>query len=147
MNKSGNTSGAGIGFGSASILLVFAVLSLTIFSVITLNTAMMDRAKTDVWKQAVTAYYDADTLAESIVLDILTADETPSTIRGIDIDTEISDDTAGKIYSFSLPVSEQKELHVKIAIFDDYYETREWRLRDVGNWVIFDEGFDLWPGF
>jgi len=147
MNKSGYNTTGGIGIGSASILLVFAVLSMTIFSVITLNTAMMDRAKTNVWKQAVTAYYDADTLAESIIHDILATDKIPCTIRGIDINTEISDDTDGKLFNFSLPVSEQKELHVKIAVYDDYYETREWRLRDVGNWVIFDEGFDLWPGF
>ena len=133
----------GIGVGGASILLVFAVLSLTIFSIITLNSAMADRAITDVWKQAALAYYEADTLAEIIVSEILAQDEIPQFVQG----TEIMKDMEGDSLSFSLTVSEQKELHVKIAIFDGYYETLEWRLRDVGNWVMFDEGFNLWPGF
>jgi len=136
----------GVGIGSASILLVFAVLSMTIFSVITLNTALMDRTKTNVWKQAVAAYYEADTLAESIVSEILAAEQIPSFVRGIDINNDIHD-ADGNVFSFCLPVSEQKELYVEIAIFAGFYETREWRLRDVGGWVVFDEGFDLWPGF
>ena len=142
MNKVGSaTDKGGVGIGSASILLVFAVLSMTIFAVITLNTALNDRSMTNVWKQAVTAYYEADTLAESIVYEILTLDEIPAYIRGVDIYTD------GNTFSFSLPVSEQKEFYVNIAIFDGFYETREWRLRDVGGWVTFDDGFDLWPGF
>ncbi|MCL2717735.1 MAG: hypothetical protein FWE14_03025 [Lachnospiraceae bacterium] len=133
----------GIGVGSASILLVFAVLSLTIFSVITLQTAMTDKKMTDVWKQAVIAYYEADTLAESIVSEILAQDDIPYFINGVNIEVE----AFGEVFSFSLPVSEQKELHVRIAVSDDFYEALEWKIRDTGDWVVFDEGFDLWPGF
>ena len=137
----------GIGVGSASILLVFAVLCLTIFSVITLRTATTDMAMTEFWKESVTAYYDADSLAESIVSEILGLEDIPTFVQGIDINTELINDTDGKMVSFSLPVSEQKELYVRLAIFSGFHETLEWKLRDACGWVVFDDGFDLWPGF
>lgn len=131
----------GIGVGSASILLVFAVLSLTIFSVITFQAALTDQSLTTVWEQAVTAYYQADAQAESIVSEILGRDDTPSFVQGVDIEVD------GNIFAFSLPVSEQKELSVRIAVADGSYETLEWKMRDVGGWAAFDDGWDLWDGF
>ena len=50
----------GIGVGSASIVLVFAVLCLTVFSLITLVVAGNDKVLVDAGAKLVTAYYEAD---------------------------------------------------------------------------------------
>ena len=51
MNKSG------IGIGSASVVLVFAVLCLTIFALISYTAAINDKALTEVEVRLVKGYY------------------------------------------------------------------------------------------
>ena len=83
-------NGSGMGVGSASIILVFAVLCLTVFSLITFVVAKNNKALVDTQAQLVVGYYTADAQADKIFAQFLTTKELiPSGIRDIDFKVEI----------------------------------------------------------
>ena len=139
MNKSG------MGVGSASIMLIFAVLCLTIFSLISLSVAGNDKALVDIESRLVAEYYDADALAESILAEILAADVIPSTVQGVNIETDWDWDLGAETASFYCPMSKEKQLYVKVAITEDSYDILSWRMWDIGDWVI-NENINVWLG-
>jgi len=101
----------GIGVGSASIVLVFAVLCLTVFSLITFVVASNDKALIDAETRLVTGYYEADTLAELILTDLLNADTLPSEVRGIEICSQWDDELNMETTYFLCPISDIKALY------------------------------------
>ena len=135
----------GIGVGSASIVLVFAVLCLTIFSLITFVVAGNDKALVDAKVHLVSGYYEADALAEQILVDILKADAVPETIRGVDIYTEWNDELETDTTYFFCSISNIKALYVNIAIRDDSFDILSWRMWDTDEWE-FDDSLNVWSG-
>ena len=139
-------SKGGIGIGSASIVLVFAVLCLTIFSLISLTSATGDKALVDAEIDLVQAYYHADTKAELILDSILqTASQIPDNILGVDITvTQAADGKSAEI-EFTCPVSPRKELLVWLTIREGKLDIRRWRLQDAVIWE-FDPSLPIWTG-
>jgi hypothetical protein len=140
MNK-----GGGVGVGSASIVLVFAVLCLTVFSMITYVVAGNHVALAQAEARMVKAFYEADALAERILAEILEADYTPETVLGVDIESEWVWDLDAEYVRFLSPISDNKSLYVRLAIRFDSYEILSWRMWDEDEWT-FDEGWDVWLG-
>ena len=141
MNK-----GGGVGVGSASIVLVFAVLCLSVFSLITFVVAGNSMALVESEARLVTGYYEADLLAERITAEILATYPIPETILGVDVDVSWDWEQDADIIQFGCPMPEnEKTLYVKLAIYMDSYEILSWRMWDTGDWVI-DEGKNVWLG-
>jgi len=136
---------SGIGVGSASIVLVFAVLCLTVFSLITYVVAGNDKALVDAKVGLVTGYYEADALAEQILHDLLTADTTPAQIRGVDIQTGFDEDLNVETTYFFCKISDIKSLYVNLVIREDSYDILDWRMYDTDVWE-FDNSMNVWPG-
>ena len=139
MNKSG------IGVGSASIVLVFAVLCLTIFSLITFVVAGNEKALVDARVELVTGYYEADALAEKVLINILTADTVPDNVLGINIYTGFDETTGAETTYFFCNVSDIKALYVNLIIRDDSFDILSWRMHDTDDWV-FDDSLNVWAG-
>jgi len=139
MNKSG------IGVGSASIVLIFAVLCLTVFSMITLVVARNDKTLADTEAKLVTGYYEADTFAERILVGIIEAGYIPDTVQGIIINSGWDEITEREVVSYLCPVSDKKELLVKLVIDGDFVEIIDWRMLDIGEWQP-DDSLDVWLG-
>ena len=139
--------GGGIGVGSASIVLVFAVLCLTVFAIISFSSAIAASTLVEVESALLKSYYEADTLAESIFAEILEADFIPEEIQGVEIISGWDWDLDADTISFSCPVSEKKELYVVIAVSGGFCDILIWRMRDTGVWETEDEPLNLWPGF
>jgi len=139
MNKSG------VGVGSASIVLVFAVLCLTVFSLITYVVAGNDKALVDAKVGLVTGYYEADTLAEQILAELLATDTTPAKILGVDINTRFDENLGVETTYFFCYISDIKALYVNLVIRDDSYDILSWRMYDTDDWV-FDDSINVWPG-
>ena len=135
----------GIGVGSASIVLVFAVLCLTVFSLITYVVAANDKALVENEAQLVIGYFRADTLAESIVAEILNSDDIPQEIQGIEIHSELDFYTDAEIITFSAPISEVLAIFVRLALHDNSYEILSWRMYNSAEWQ-YDAGLNIWPG-
>jgi len=136
---------SGIGVGSASIVLVFAVLCLTVFSLITLVVARNDKNLIDAEAQLVIGYYEADALAEYIVAEIVRADIIPGSVRDIDIVTDFDFGSGRETAYFFCPISDQKDLYVRLAVDEDSCDILSWRMWDTDDWVV-DDSLDVWQG-
>ena len=135
----------GIGVGSASIVLVFAVLCLTVFSLITFVIAGNDKALVNAEAQLVMGYYEADALAEHIIAEIIKSDVVPGTIRDIEVATEIGSEVGTEIAYFFCPISEKKDLYVRLSINEDSYDILSWKMWDNDDWVV-DDSLNVWQG-
>ena len=135
----------GMGVGSASIVLVFAVLCLTVFSLITLVVARNNKALADAEASLVTGYYKADTLAERILAGILEAGAMPDTVNGVEIDISWDMARDADVASYICPISDIKELYVRLAIHEDSVEILNWQMLDIGEWE-YDSSLGVWLG-
>ena len=124
-----------IGVGSASIILVFAVLALAIFSLISLTAATNEKALVDAEAMMVVGYYEADALATlvlSFLMEHTYGDAIPKDILGVSITSEEGVD-GGFLISYSCYVSPLNELYVEVLL-DDFILIREWSLYDTTQW-------------
>ena len=133
------------GIGSASIMLVFVVLCLVIFSVISLVPALNSQTLIQAEVQLVTDFFAADALAEQIVAELITLDETPASILGIDIESYWSWDLFIEMASFAIPISDTQVLYVEIGIDFGSYEIFGWRMYNMEDWIA-DESLNVWTG-
>ena len=136
---------SGIGVGSASIVLVFAVLCLTVFSLITYVVAGNDRSLVQAKVGLVSGYYEADALAEQILVELLAADETPENIRGVNIYTRWDEGLDAETTYFFCKVTDIKALYVHLILRDDSFDILTWRMYDTDEWE-FDNSINVWPG-
>ena len=131
----------GIGVGSASIVLVFAVLCLTIFSLISFIVTQNTKALIDAESRFVIGYYQADTKAEIILAELLRAETIPATIQGIDINIEQDFDMMADIVNFSCPIinTDYKDLFVRVMLEENTYSILSWRVVDNAGWEMTNE--------
>jgi len=120
--------------GASSLLVIFAVLCLTTFALLSLNTALAGSRLSQQSAQAVQAYYDADTNAEYIL----------SQLRAGTIPDEV--EQHGNIYSYCCPISEHLELQVTIRQDDDgSFSILQWQSVSTVNWQA-NENINVWNG-
>ena len=154
------------GIGSASVVLVFAVLCLTIFTVISYVTAVNEQNLTAAEVRLVKAYYAADAAAESILAEILYnfSNKTPisnqstacyyskasasnqgiaGSIMGIEVTSFWDWNILADLVSFSYPITESTELFVEVAIGEFEYEILTWRIRRTKEWQP-DSRLNVW---
>lgn len=105
-----------LGAGGASAVLMFSVLCLTIFALISFTTAHAESAAVDKLVESALAYYAADAEAERLVAEGQT--------------------------DFAVPVDARRELAV---VLDEAGKVREWRLRDTDEWNP-DLHLPVWEG-
>jgi len=135
----------GVGVGSASIVLVFAVLCLTVFTLITFIVAGNDRTLVDSEARLVIGFYEADARAEQIVAEILAAGEIPESVNGVEIGTFWDFELDADIVYFSSKVSDQRSLFVRLALQEGSFDILSWRMNDTDEWE-FDDKLNVWPG-
>ena len=135
----------GMGVGSSSIMLIFAVLCLTVFSLISLSVADTDKSLVDTEARLVTEYYEADEKAERILAEILSSGSVPGEIMGVSIDTEWDWDMIAEVATFVCPISDVKDLVVKVAISEGDYDILVWKMVNTDDWVI-DDSINVWTG-
>lgn len=143
MNK--GEGGGGMGVGSASIMLIFAVLCLTVFSLISLSVAQTDKSLADTEAILVTEYYEADEFAERILAVIVGSDIIPDEVLGVSIDSEWDWDLSAEVAEYSCPISDIKDLSVKVAVGEDSYDILVWKMVSTDEWVI-DDSINVWSG-
>jgi len=143
----------GVGVGTVSLVLIFAVLCLTVFSVLTLSTANADKIMTNRTVEFVTGYYHADAQATRITAHILNAykDGTfPSNVRELeaafDVEFKLEPSEFDLIYvSFLYKINNALELSVKLRLAESSGTILEWRIRNSRDWEI-DDTLPVWDG-
>ena len=119
--------------GGVSLLVVFAVLCLTVFALLSLTTVQADVRLADASAQTVVDYYAADRQAQEI-LARLRAGELPDDVT-----------VGGDIYTYSCPVSSSLNLDVEVCVQGTDYTVLRWQVVSAEEWE-FDDFLDLWDG-
>lgn len=114
MKKSYKISAPAI--GGSSLLVIFAVLCLTVFALLSLSTALAEKRLADASAQAVTAYYEADLEAERIFARLRAGD----TVEAVQTD--------GSLYRYSCPISENQILKVELQKEADRWTVCRWQV-------------------
>jgi len=135
----------GLGGGSASIILVFAVLSLTIFSLITYVVAGNDNALAQAQSDLIVAYYEADSAAEKILAELLDMDTIPGTVAGVSIGRQWIDERQSEAVYFFYPINNIKALYVNVVIEEETFDILSWRMYSIDEWIL-DETLPVWQG-
>ena len=131
MSESRRTSRAsGINIGSASIIMVFAVLALTVFAVLSFVTAQNERKLAEKAKQSAISYYAADS-------------EAARTLNSFLADGYLPD--FAETYSYTVDIDDKQQLCVLLADTDDGIAVREWLIAPTGTWSP-DESLNVFSG-
>lgn len=88
--------------GGSSLLVIFVVLCLTVFALLSVSTVQAEKRLSDKAAQAVADYYRADLEAEKIFARLRAGERVPGVME-----------TDG-IYHYSGPVSDNQTLHAEI---------------------------------
>ena len=120
--------------GGSSLLVIFAVLCLTVFAMLSLTQAQADRRLAQNSWSAVTGYYRADCQAQEI-LSRLRAGERP---QGVTEEGE-------NVFSYACPISDAQTLEVRVRLTGENYEILSWRAVFTADWQA-DDDLDLWDG-
>ena len=118
--------------GGSSLLVVFAVLCLTVFSLLALSSVLAEKRMADVSAQAVIDYYEADLEAEAIFAR-LRAEET---VSGVEID--------GNTYCYSCAVTENQILEVELAKNTEGWKVVRWQV--IAQSEPINEAIPVWDG-
>ena len=129
MKKSGGVSGA------VSLVMIFCVLCMVIFSVLTHTTAERESTLSRKTEQYAKEYYQADYEATVIVAALRSG-----TDPGVEVDWD------GDTASFLLPIGESLGLDVAVSLQGGDCEILRWQTVYTGVWEP-DEFLDLWEGF
>jgi hypothetical protein len=148
----------GVGVGTVSLVMIFAVLCLTVFAMLTLSTSNAEKSLAERTAAFVTDYYEADTKATKIRAEILDAhrsgffdpqDENfeiisvQNVIDGVEFLYERSGDDI--FVTYSCEVNDVLNLSVKLRLFEDRDIVLEWNTVHSQEWEMGD-GFIVWDG-
>ena len=103
-------------FGASALLVVFSVLCLTVFAMLSLTTARAERRLSDASAAAVTAYYAADLEAEEIFARLRAGEQGENVAH------------VGGIYSYSCPISENQTLEVELEETAGAWKVLRWQV-------------------
>ena len=126
--------------GGISLLVVFAVLCLTVFALLSLSTVRADARLADTSAQATENYYAADCAAQEI-LARLRSGEAPAEATSHGYDSW----HAGTRYTYACPISDTQNLEVEVIVDGTDYEILRWQACYSGEWTE-TEGLDIWDG-
>ncbi|WP_322170467.1 hypothetical protein [Acutalibacter caecimuris] len=119
--------------GGSSLLVVFAVLSLTVFALLSLSTVRADQRLGDASAKAVSDYYAADAQAQEIL----------ARLRLGEVPAGVAETAEG--YAYACPISGTQALQVELRANAGNVEILRWQVISTVEW----EGSDdmvVWDG-
>jgi len=146
--------GFGLNIGSASIIMLFAVLSLTVLAALSLLSSNAQLRLTERSAATLKNYYTADAIAAQ-TLNAIRRDDAEALRTLYDtggIDTAVESDTlyydTGFVVTYACSVRVSARLSLDFVIEDrrgngGYVERATKHLSDIGDWTP-DEGIDIW---
>ncbi|MCL2057187.1 MAG: hypothetical protein FWH02_08240 [Oscillospiraceae bacterium] len=133
---------SGIGIGSTSVVLIFAVLCLSFFALASYTSAENEMAPAKAEAALVSGYYEADALAVKIAAQLKNASAIPDNIYGVEIHRRTEESGEQIIIEFACPITDSKELYVSLSPERGILSRR---MRDTQKWQP-DTNMPVWPG-
>ena len=119
--------------GASALLVIFAVLCLTLFALLSIATVRADGRLAEQTRAAVTGYYAADCRAEAVLAQ-LRAGEMPDGVTRQD-----------NVYTDSCPISQTQALMVQVKMQGTSYEILRWQAVSTVDWQA-DDRLPVWTG-
>ena len=131
MKRGGSVSGA------VSLVMIFCVLCLVVFTVLTLSTAERERQLSELTAERASDYYEADARAV----------ETVAALRRGEISPEVrcTQENDATLAEFSIPAGGDQSLEVMVRFTDTDCEILRWQTVYTGSWDI-DDTIEVWGG-
>ena len=139
---------AGIHVGSASILMIFAVLCLTVFSTLSFVTAHQEQELARKSAQAIAQYYDADWRCEERyerIAEALQAGTAPEQLAEL-LDVQVTRQGAQYVIEYLEVIGENQQLQVRLALAaDGSLHTEQWMVTAVQA-QEYEDTIAVWDG-
>lgn len=132
----------GAGLGTVTLVMLFSVMCLCVFALLSLSTARSELNLSTRYADSVKAYYEADTQAVYLQNRLISAVNLEATLRrisdgGYDIRYERG------LISYSVPVDDNLTLMVELSGTD--YTPITWQVVATGAWEA-DDHIEVWDG-
>ncbi len=126
--------------GAVSLAMIFCVLCMAVFAVLTLSTAVSEAKLTALTAQRTEAYYQADAQAVTVLAD-LAAGRTPA------VEAALTETEAGMLAEFALPAGGELLLQVQAQLdrASGRWDILRWKTVYGGDWAA-DETIAIWDG-
>ncbi len=143
----------GLNIGSASIIMVFSVLCLTIFAVLTFVTSNSEYKLATKNCDALKTYYAADTsavLIERDILELVDGKDVNSAMNAIaskqfQVPVSVSKVDGGCLITYSETMDENQRIDVALIYNGKTLTTEKWELCNFAEWNA-DNGVEVWDG-
>lgn len=119
--------------GGSSLLVIFSVLCVAIFALMSLTSATNDTRLNEKSVQTIEGYYAADSAAEEI-LAVLRQGIVPEGVR-----------LENGVYCYECPISETQLLRVEVVTDGADYEVLRWQAASSVDWTP-DDHIKVWDG-
>lgn len=138
--KRDKESSSFVNIGSSSLLIIFLILCLATFAILSLSSAKSDYTSSQRLAQHKTEYYEASAKAEMVLaeIDYALAEGIPASDISTDVNG-IMTQTDGHQISYEVPMSEKQALRVVLRLTDpakheNYYEITAWQVISTDTW-------------
>ncbi|NLL63706.1 MAG: hypothetical protein GX241_05665 [Ruminococcaceae bacterium] len=148
--KQAERKSSGINVGSASVIMLFSVLCLTIFSVLTFLTANNEYKLANKSAEAVKAYYAADTIATETYGALKETSVSNPSIAAVktaakEMGVNAIDEGAVTIFNYKVDVDGNQELRVELKYDGKDFTVTQWKLVNTAEWNA-ENSIKLWDG-
>ena len=132
MRRGGSVSGA------VSLVMIFCVLCLVVFTVLTLSTAVREQQLSQLTAERAQSFYEADEQAVSTVAALRRGGE-------VSPEVQVTREDGVTLAEFSIPSGSDQSLEVAVRLTDTDCEILRWQTVYTGSWEI-DDTIEVWDG-
>ena len=108
--------------GGSSLLVIFAVLCLTVFALLSVSTVQAQRRLADSANQTVTGYYAAECSAHEILAELRSGKNPAAVSR------------EGDIYTYACRITDNQALAVRVEVKGAEYRILRWQAVSTADW-------------
>ena len=123
--------------GAVSLVMIFCVLCMSVFAVLTLSTALREQRLAGLTAQLAGEYYEADRLAVQIAAAIAAGEAVEE-----DVEVAYSFTAEGMEASYAIPAGGELLLEVRLLLTGSECEVLTWRTVYAGDWTP-DDSMEL----
>ena len=143
-----------VNIGGVSIVVVFAVLCLTVFAVLSLITANTEKTLVHKYTYSVSNYYAADMQCSQISQQIVAAISKAGIndkdfLSGVNaLGVSVGSDGSRYYFDYAFAIDDNQELRVRLAadsVSDVSPDILMWQVFDIGSWEP-DFSLNVWKG-
>lgn len=154
----GQTAKYKVNIGLTSLILIFIILCLATFSLLSLSSARGDQSLAVRSAQAVTVYYradaqgekwlkQADAILQKETIGVMSQDEIKTLAGNVALELGCNVDEKTGYISTDISMERGQALHIDLALTgnENRYEVKSWYVYDSGNYEI-DDSMPVWGG-